>query len=206
MSFLTQNDNSDFLPYINWGSQAVQWTKKEGEGKASFTPTTAIFDMEALKVGWIKMEQGQSPIKMLEHYKGTVPAMPDEKTTNQQGREVNAYQKGFSVNVLFGKDFGEDRLFEFSTSQKGSLEAVAGLLEAYEAGKDANQGKVPVVTFSGHTHKVMGKGSTNIPNLSITSWVDRPVELDVTPATVTSNDATPVANTASAVATGGSEF
>ena len=200
MSFLTQNDGGDFLPYINWGSQAVQWSKKEGEGMVTFQPTTAIFDIENIKVGWIKMEQGQAPIKILEHYKATPPAMPAEKTTNKQGREVNAYQKGFSVNVLLGKDFGEDRLFEFSTSQKGSLEAVAGLLEAYETGKDANQGKVPVVTFSGHTHKVMGKGSTNIPNLAITSWVDRPVEMDVMPDTITAQPAP------QAVASGGSEF
>lgn len=205
MSFLTQNDGGDFLPYINWGSQAVQWTKKEGEGKAVFQPTTAIFDIENLKVGWIKMEQGQAPIKLLEHYKGNVPAMPAEKTTNQQGREVNAFQKGFSVNVLFGKDFGADRLFEFSTSQKGSLEAVAGLLEAYESAKDANQGKVPVVTFSGHTHKVMGKGSTNIPNLAITSWVDRPAELDVDSPAQEQNNA-PAQTAPAQVASGVSEF
>ena len=178
MSFLTTNDGGDFLPYIQWGSDAVQWTRKTEIGKEVFQPTTAIFDLENLKVGWMKISVGQAPDKIFTHYREAAPERPTEKAKNKKGDDVFAYNKGFCVNVLFGKEMTGERLYEFSSSQKGSLEAVAGLLETFEAEKDTNQGKVPVVTFSGHTYKKMGQGSTNIPNLSITSWVARPAELD----------------------------
>lgn len=198
-NFLTQNDSGSGLPYIQWGSDAVQWSRKKGDGKESFQFTNAIFDMENLKVGWIKVDIGVYDAK-LAHYKDATPERPTE-TTVKNGSTVPSYNKGFAVNVLFGKEFGEERLYTFSTSQKGSLEAVGGLLAQFEEQRAANAGKVPVVTFSGHTNKKFGKGSTNIPNLSITSWVDRPAELDVEPNTVTASNAQPAP-----VATGTSEF
>lgn len=177
MSFLTTNEGGDFLPYIQWSSKAVQWTRKTDNGKEVFQPTTGIFDLENLKVGWIAIQPG-SVDKVLAPYKDTPPSRPEGTKQDMNGKTVPLYDKGFAVNVLFGKELSGERLYEFSTSQKGSLEAVAGLLEKFEAEKDANQGKVPVVTFSGHTYKQMGKGSSNIPNLAITSWVARPAELD----------------------------
>ena len=176
-NFLTQNDSGSGLPYIQWGSDAVQWSKKQGDGKVNFTFSNAIFDMENLKLGWIKIAVGEYDA-VLSPYQDGAPDRPAGTTTNQRGDTVPSYNKGFGVNVLFGKEFGDERLFSFSTSQKGSLEAVGGLLSQYEAEKSANAGKVPVVSFTGHTNKKFGKGSSNIPNLSITSWVDRPVELD----------------------------
>lgn len=201
-NFLTQSDGDNSgLPYISWGSDAVQWTRKQGDARVPFQFTNAIFDMENLRVGWIKIDIGVYDAQ-LAHYKDATLPRP-EGTVTKNGKEVPAYNKGFAVNVLFGKEFGEERLYSFSTSQKGSLEAVGKILEEYEAQKAANPGKVPVVTFSGHTNKKFGKGSTNIPNLAITSWVDRPAELDTLPDTNTgsvANDTQPVQ------ATGTSEF
>lgn len=175
-NFLTQSDSGSGLPYLQWGSDAVQWTRKKGDGKEVFQLGSAIFDMENLKVGWIKVAIGVYDAK-LAHYKEAIPERPSETVVNN-GSTVPAYNKGFSVNVLLGKEFAPERLYSFSTSQKGSLEAVGNLLSQYEEQKSANAGKVPVVTFSGHINKKFGKGSTNIPNLNITAWVDRPAELD----------------------------
>lgn len=186
-NFLTQNDNEGTgLPYVQWGSDAVQWSRKKGDGKEAFQFTNAIFDMENLKVGWIKIGIGVYETDLV-HYTETTPERPME-TVEKNGKTVPAWNKGFSVNLLFGKEFGDERLYTFSTSQKGSLEAVGNILTQYEEQKDANKGKVPVVTFSGHTNKKYGKGSTNIPNLNITSWVDRPADLDVMPETETGNN------------------
>jgi hypothetical protein len=203
-NFLTQNDSGSGLPYIQWGSDAVQWTRKKGDGKEVFKFQNAIFDIENLKVGWIKVAIGVYDAK-LAHYKDATPERPTETSINQQGATVPAYNKGFAVNVLLGKEFAPDRLYTFSTSQKGSLEAVGNLLSQYEEQKDANQGKVPVVTFDGHVNKKFGKGSTNIPNLNITSWVDRPMELDVASAAPAPQQNNAPAQSAP-VAVGGSEF
>lgn len=188
MSFLDTNDGGDFLPYMQWGSDAVRWSRKDGDAKVNFDPKQAVFDMDNLKVGWIKIEVGAVD-KILVPYTDTPPAQPEETKVNQQGKTVKSYQRGFAVNVLFGKDSGTatDRLFEFSTSQKGSLMAMAELMKQYEAEKAANTGKLPVVEFAGHEHHKMGKGSTNAPVLKISSWVDRPEEFDAAP----SNDTAP---------------
>lgn len=179
MSFLDTNDGGDFLPYMQWGSDAVRWSRKDGDAKVNFDPKQAVFDMDNLKVGWIKIEVGAVD-KILVPFTETPPPQPEETKLNQQGKTVKSYQRGFAVNVLFGKDAGTatDRLFEFSTSQKGSLMAMAELMKQYEAEKPANAGKLPVVSFEGHEHHKMGKGSTNAPVLKISSWVDRPEEFD----------------------------
>lgn len=210
MNFLTQNDSGSGLPYINWSSDAVQWNKKQGDNTVQFQFTNAIFDMQALKIGWIKYKPIYDAI-LEDYYK-------EDGTTNQgvtrpsemiqkNDKQVPAYNKGFSVNVLFGKDFGDERLFSFTSAQKGSSLAVGELLTQYEQEKAANPNKVPVVTFSGHTNKKFGMGSTNVPNLKITSWVDRPTELDAEPNTVTANNNTPALVPAPpAQASGASEF
>lgn len=44
-NFLTNNDSAGSgLPYIQWGSDAVQWSRKDGESRSPFNFTTAIFD------------------------------------------------------------------------------------------------------------------------------------------------------------------
>lgn len=179
-NFLTQNENSgDFLPTLRWGSDAVQWFYKNDGDLTGFHPKTAIFDMENIKLGWIKIDQGVFDA-ILEHNSKPVPQRPDEKVM-KNGRETYAYSNGFAVNVFFKDAVGGANLFEFSTSQKGSLEAVGAILDQYNEGKAANPGKVPVVEFGPHTHRKMGKGSTNIPGLKIVQWVDRPAGLDAAP-------------------------
>lgn len=176
-NFLENNNDGNFLPYMQWSSQAVQWQKKGENGRQGFTFKQAIFDIENMKLGWIKLQVGGVD-KILVPMGENIPNRPTETKIDQQGKTVPAYDKGFSVNVLLGKEFGEDRLYEFSTSQKGSLQAVSALVNQFEAEKASNAGKVPVVEFSGHTNVKMGKGSTNVPNLKITNWVARPAELD----------------------------
>jgi len=170
-NFLSTNE-TDGLPYIQWGSDAVQWSKKEGDSNVPFTFDKAIMDVENLKVGWIKIAIGVYDA-ILDHYQKPPLPRPEEKT-EKNGKEVYAYNKGFAVTVLFPEGFGEERLFSWSTSQKGSLEAMSEILDAYEAGKAANLGKLPVVQFKGHLNKKFGKGSSNIPKFEIVQWVERP--------------------------------
>ena len=200
-NFLATNEGEG-LPYIQWGSDAVQWFKKDGESRAPFTFEKAVFDVEALKVGWIKIDVGVYDA-ILDDYKAAPVARPDEKTV-KNGKEGFAYNKGFAVSVLFPEGFGDERKFSWSTSQKGSLEAMSKILNDYEAGKAANAGKLPVVAFKGHENKKFGKGSTNIPQLEIVSWVDRPAELELSAETPTVAKPTP--ETVAPAASSASEF
>lgn len=164
--------NNDGKPYINWGSDAVQWRK----GKDVFVPVQAIFDMENYMWGYMAIQQG-SVDKVLVHNSSAPPARPAGTKKNLQGKDVPLYDKAFAVNVLFGKEFGTERLYEWSSTQLGSVKAFEKLLADFEAGKAANPSKVPVVQFGPHVHEKIGKGSTNIPGLKITSWIDRPADL-----------------------------
>lgn len=165
-NFLSSNDG-DGLPYMQWGSDAVQWYRKDGDDKASFTFDTAVIDLEKLKVGWIKIGKGVYDA-VLNSY--TLPPLPRPET----GADGLEYKKGFSVSVLFPEGFAQERLYSWSTSQKGSLEAMSEILDIYESGKGANAGKLPVVKFKGHENRKFGKGSTNIPKFEVVKWVDRP--------------------------------
>lgn len=201
-NFLSSNEGEG-LPYISWGSDAVQWTKKEDERRAPFTFEKAIFDVENLKVGWIKINIGVYDA-ILDDYKGQPLPRPEEKVVDNNGKEDYAYKKGFAVNVLFPEGFGNERKFSWSTSQKGSLEAMSEILTAYEAEKSSNPGKLPVVVFKGHENKKFGKGSSNIPKLQIDAWVDRPAAFDAEAEVAPVKQAAPVVQKA---ASGGvSEF
>jgi len=199
-NFLSAND-SDGLPYIQWGSDAVQWSKKQGDGQVPFTFDKAVIDMTSLKVGWIKIGKGVYDA-ILVPFGEDVPARPNEMV-EKNGKEVPAYNRGFGVSVLFPEGFGDERLFSWSTTQKGSLEAMSKILDDYEAGKGANAGKIPVVQFKGHVNKKFGMGSSNIPQLETVDWVDKPAEFNgesAAPAEAAPTPAQPVQ------ATGASNF
>ena len=54
---------------------------------------------------------------------------------------------------------------------------VSDLHDQYTAAANDNEGKVPVVEFTGGKHAKVGKGTTSIPQLKIVNWIDRPAEL-----------------------------
>ena len=54
---------------------------------------------------------------------------------------------------------------------------MAALYSAYI--KDKQDGKLPVVEFQGGVGTKVGKGTTSVPTLVITKWIDTPEELSV---------------------------
>ena len=42
----------------------------------------------------------------------------------------------------------------------------------------ANAGKLPVVEYTGSRMEKIGKGTTRIPNFTLTGWIDRPAGMD----------------------------
>ena len=66
---------------------------------------------------------------------------------------------------------------EFATTAVGAVKGVTGLYQQYEREAAEHVNQVPVVKYAGSTPARIGKGNTNIPNLEIVDWIDRPADL-----------------------------
>lgn len=172
-NFLTQGDGQ-YVPWVRWGAKACQWEASTEDGKTNIDFTQAIIDLENIKVGWACIQTGQAP--QWEFCPSLTQSIPRPEGVDDKGKPL--WKRGFSVKVYSTAMFGDEPVREFATNQKGSLEAVSNLLEAYDREKGNNPGKVPVVEFKGHTYVGMGSNGTNVPRLEIVKWVDRPAALE----------------------------
>lgn len=130
---------------------------------------TAIMDLENIEVGWCLFAAGVAPQLSLVKLGEALPARPSDQ-----------HKQGFRMLMKLGKSSGGD-IREIAATSKAVLGSVDELHNAYEAGKAANPGKLPVVALTGSKAIVStgkGQSSTNYaPIFEITKWVDRPAEL-----------------------------
>lgn len=130
---------------------------------------TAVMDLENIEVGWCLFAAGVAPQLTLVPLGQPLPARPSDQ-----------HKQGFRMMMKLGKASGGD-VREISATSKAVLGAVDELHNAYEAGKAANPGKLPVVALTGSKPIVStGKGQTSTnysPIFEIKSWIDRPAEL-----------------------------
>ena len=124
-------------------------------------PTQMVMDFENIEVGWIRYNP--KPDFIMVQSGQPRPEQPDEK--DEKGDP--AYKWGFRVqlgNPIVG-------LRELSTSSKNVYNAMLTLYKAWEAGKAANPGMMPVIDISGSTRTEAG---WRIPTWSIKKWVPTP--------------------------------
>lgn len=211
-NFLQSSDSA--VPCLRWKSQEQKWALHHESEQAYLDTNQFIFDFDSLKVGWLKILVADYD-EVLTHDQENIPDRPAETYTDREGRVKPAYKRGFSINVLLGKEFAEPRLLKYAANQQASVIAMGSLEEQYRQQKDSNVGKVPVVTHESTQYLKNKVGGTNVPQLVITSWVDRPQELQdaggsSAPAPVDTNNAPsqPVQQPAQQVVAGGgvSEF
>ncbi len=128
----------------------------------------AIFEMNAIEVGWGLFVAGAAPSFVLTPLGQPIPARPSDQ-----------HKQIFRLRVKLGKSCGGD-VREFASQAKAVISAVDALHSAYEAEVAANPGKLPVVVLNGSTPVVSsGKGQTSTnysPNLSIVAWAPIPPE------------------------------
>lgn len=129
----------------------------------------AVFDLENIQVGWALFAAGIAPSFLMVPLGQPLPDRPSDQ-----------HKQGFKVMVKLGKASGDDAR-ELSSCAKVVIGALDTLHTAYEAGKGANAGKLPVVALKGSTAVVStgkGQSSTNYaPVFEIVKWVARPAEL-----------------------------
>lgn len=148
-----------------------QWQTNNVEITNGFA---AVFDLDNIQVGWALFAAGVAPSFAMVPFGQPMPARPSDQ-----------HKQGFKVMVKLGKSSGDDAR-EFASCAKAVISAMDKLHTAYEAGKGANAGKLPVVSMTGSTPIVSsGKGQTSTnysPDFVITKWVSRPAELGGTAA------------------------
>jgi hypothetical protein len=146
------------------------WQSKETELE---TPIKVVMDLAVLEMGWMAFKP--APHFVMVKAGEPRPERPDEM--DAQGKPL--YKWGFRV-VLANKDIG---LRELSSSSKNVYDRMVPIYKAFEAGKAANAGKVPVIEITG-TDRVtqqLNDGSSQtwrVPRWELSGWIDRPEMLD----------------------------
>ena len=165
--------SGDFLPVVKWDAQVgeclVRRSVKNAAGgwdknweQLNF-PLRFVADFENLERGWIRIKG--TPDFVMTKLSQPKPAQPSAE-----------HAEGVRFNI-FGKATG---LAAFSHTAKTVMIEIKALFLAYEAGKAANAGKLPVVEIKG-IKKVEratkdGAKTYRVPDWSIVSWADRPAE------------------------------
>jgi hypothetical protein len=166
MGFMSVPQGGDFIPYVKYDARAGRWfTKSDSGDVVEVANATFVVDLENLKTGWFHYEEGQAPQVTL-----------DPSLTEAAPKPNADAKRGFRVLMHSDKNLGGLR--EFTSTAAVVIEAFNGLYDAYQAGKGANAGKLPVVKAKGVTAVKSAKSTNYQPVLEIVQWVDRPAAFD----------------------------
>lgn len=169
MGFMTVpgGEGGDFKVFVSYNAKAGRWyTKKDEKDAPQFEVTnmTAVFDMDNLRTGWFLFAAGTAPTKTFDPSLEQAAAKPGE-----------GFKRGFELEVFSEKNLLGVR--EFSSTAGIVIDSMNGLYDAWQSGKGANPGKLPVVKCTGVSPVTNKHGTNYQPQLEIVSWVDRPKEL-----------------------------
>jgi len=169
MGFMSNPASGDgnFTPYLKYNAKAGRWyTKEDKQDGQEFEVTnmTAMFDLENIKTGWFLFAAGVAPAKTYDPSLAQAAAKPGD-----------GFKRGFEVLAFSEKNL--QGLREFSSTAGAVIEAMNSLYDAWESGKGANPGKVPVVKCASVSPITNKHGTNYAPKLEIVSWADRPKEM-----------------------------
>ena len=144
--------------YIRFSPQANAWTNQDGEIQLG----KVVFDIDNVTTGWLELGVGVRDWQ------------PDAALGKKGPQPTANHKRGFSVK-FYSKALGT---VEWSSNGVGPN---MGLEQLYKQCSDqhaANAGKLPVVEYTGSRMEKIGKGTTRIPNFTVTNWIDRPAGMD----------------------------
>lgn len=169
--------SGEYKPFCKYNAKAGRWYFRKDEQETELASPTFIVDFDNIKTGWFLFLEGQAP-----------NIVYDPSISNQAARPSEVHKRGFEVNLFSPNLFGG--VATLSGASMHLNNAINDVYVAYEAGKAANAGMVPVVSCTGTTPMKDKMGTNYRPILSIVKWVPRPAELDGYGQTVS----VPVAN------------
>jgi hypothetical protein len=193
----------DFTPIVKYDARAgraFRVDRTQGANGWETNPVDitrsfkAVMDFENLEVGFIDFPAGAAPVFAMVLHGKPMPGKPSDKA-----------KQGVRITMMLAKECGGERpLREMAGNSAAFLRGVDALHDAYEHGKGANPGKLPVVVLKDTIGIKSGSGdkqSTNYqPIFEITGWVPRPEKLIWKPkngaAPATTSAASPIAREA----------
>jgi hypothetical protein len=130
----------------------------------------AVFDLENIEVGFSKFGAGAAPEHVFVKLGDPMPHKPADA----------GFKQGCRIMMKLAANCGGD-VREITGNSTAFLKGVDDLHTAYEAGKAANPGKLPIVTLQSTLPITSGSGqkkSTNYqPVFEIAGWAPRPADL-----------------------------
>lgn len=162
-------NNGGYTPHIRYMAGTSSWMISTDNGTQTINMPRCIYDLANIQTGWGFFAENSAPEWVWDQSLEVSASKPND------GKD---WRRGFGLNILLPQEFGPERLREFATTGIGAVEGIKELYAQYEQQAPSNPGKVPVVEYRGARPEVFGKGRTNIPNLVIVDWIDRPAALD----------------------------
>lgn len=180
---LSYNDgtgSTDIVPFVKYDARAGRMFRRDrsqdGSGNyvsddVDVTSTfKAVVDLENIEVGYAKFAAGSAPDYLLVTLGSPMPHKPAD----------SGYKQAVRLMMKLHSSCGGD-VREISGNSAALLKGIDDLHTAYEAGKAANAGKLPVVVLKSTIPITSGSGqkkSTNYqPVFEIAGWAPRPADL-----------------------------
>ena len=159
--------DSEDTPYLKHHFQEKCWYR----GKERIDANYFMIDPATMLMGWGKYTSGEGYSYVWQKDLFSAIAKPDEE-----------YKKAFSVWVLPKYVEGSNNIeHPVSLWQRHSFGEYKGFQEMgasffAETQKPENEGKLPVVKYTGSESISIGKGATSIPHFEFVGMKDRPAE------------------------------
>ncbi len=181
MALLTPSENTggDFLPIIKYDSRAGRIFRVDrGDGVSTPVDITrsfkALFDFEAVEVGYILFSAGGAPAFSMVPYGAAMPPKPTPD-----------YKQGIRLHVKLAPACGGD-VRELAGTANAFLRGINAVHDEYLRLAPANPGKLPVLTLQDTIAVESGGGtkkSTNYqPVFAIAGWAPRPADMPLATA------------------------
>jgi hypothetical protein len=172
-------EGGDIVPFVKYDARAGRFFRNdrtETNGAYSNNPVDitstfkAVMDLEHIEVGYLKFAAGSAPEYLLVKLGDPMPQKPGDAK----------WKQGARVMMKLHQSCGGD-IRETTSNAAAFLKGIDELHTAYEAGKAANPGKLPIVVLKTTIPVTSGSGdkkSTNYqPVFDIAGWAPRPNDL-----------------------------
>lgn len=137
-----------------------------------------LMDFGSLEVGYAKISS--PPSFLMVPFGQSVPQRPQEMTTDDRGKQKNAFSPAARLKVMSQKTFGDMEPRYFMLSSKTGLPAIEEAWQMFTGSPEAADGSIPVATTTTRTVEVktpQGTSKFKVPVFTFVQWVARPAEL-----------------------------
>lgn len=184
LNYSSGSGNGEIVPFVKYDARAGRVFRRDrtqgGDGNYISNDVDitngfkAVFDLENIEVGYSKFGAGSAPEHLLVRLGDPMPHKPADP----------GFKQGCRVMMKLASSCGGD-IREVTGNSTAFLKGIDDLHTAYEAGKDANPGKLPIVVLQTTLPITSGSGqkkSTNYqPVFEIQGWAPRPNDLVFSP-------------------------